>query len=154
MTNETPTEVAGQQNATAATFTINAQYVKDLSFENPNIPGLLTLEAEPSVEMNIDVKGSNLDNDFYEVVLTLSCKGSSGETTLFVAELSYAGLISLNDVPEEQIQRILFVECPILMFPFARNIIADATRDGGYPPILMQPVDFQAIFDKGSQDPS
>ena len=154
MTNETPTEVAGQQNATAATFTINAQYVKDLSFENPNIPGLLTLEAEPSVEMNIDVKGSNLDNDFYEVVLTLSCKGSSGETTLFVAELSYASLISLNDVPEEQIQRILFVECPILMFPFARNIIADATRDGGYPPILMQPVDFQAIFDKGTQDPS
>jgi len=154
MTNETPTEAAGQQNTTAATFTINAQYVKDLSFENPNIPGLLTLEAEPSVEMNIDVKGSNLDNDFYEVVLTLSCKGTSGETTLFVAELSYASLISLNDVPEEQIQRILFVECPILMFPFARNIIADATRDGGYPPILMQPVDFQAIFDKGSQDPS
>ena len=154
MTNETPTEAAGQQNATAATFTINAQYVKDLSFENPNIPGLLTLEAEPSVEMNIDVKGSNLDNDFYEVVLTLSCKGTSGETTLFVAELSYASLISLNDVPEEQIQRILFVECPILMFPFARNIIADATRDGGYPPILMQPVDFQAIFDKGTRDPS
>ena len=154
MTNETPTEAAAQQNATAATFTINAQYVKDLSFENPNIPGLLTLEAEPSVEMNIDVKGSNLDNDFYEVVLTLSCKGSSGETTLFVAELSYASLISLNDVPEEQIQRILFVECPILMFPFARNIIADATRDGGYPPILMQPVDFQAIFDKSNQGPS
>jgi len=154
MTNETPTEVAGQQNAAAATFTINAQYVKDLSFENPNIPGLLTLKAEPSVEMNIDVKGSNLDNDFYEVVLTLSCKGSSGETTLFVAELSYASLISLNDVPEEQIQRILFVECPILMFPFARNIIADATRDGGYPPILMQPVDFQAIFDKGTREPS
>ena len=154
MTNETPPEAAGQQNATAATFTINAQYVKDLSFENPNIPGLLALEAEPSVEMNIDVKGSNLDNDFYEVVLTLSCKGTSGETTLFVAELSYASLISLNDVPEEQIQRILFVECPILMFPFARNIIADATRDGGYPPILMQPVDFQAIFDKGTRDPS
>ena len=154
MTNETPTEAAGQQNATAATFTVNAQYVKDLSFENPNIPGLLTLEAEPSVEMNIDVKGSNLDNDFYEVVLTLSCKGTSGETTLFVAELSYASLISLNDVPEEQIQRILFVECPILMFPFARNIIADATRDGGYPPILMQPVDFQAIFDKGTREPS
>ena len=154
MTNETPTEAAGQQNATAATFTVNAQYVKDLSFENPNIPGLLTLKAEPSVEMNIDVKGSNLDNDFYEVVLTLSCKGSSGETTLFVAELSYASLISLNDVPEEQIQRILFVECPILMFPFARNIIADATRDGGYPPILMQPVDFQAIFEKGTRDPS
>ena len=154
MTNETPTETTGQQNVTASTFTINAQYVKDLSFENPNIPGLLTLEAEPSVEMNIDVKGSNLDNDFYEVVLTLSCKGTSGETTLFVAELSYASLISLNDVPEEQIQRILFVECPILMFPFARNIIADATRDGGYPPILMQPVDFQAIFDKGTRDPS
>ena len=113
MTNETPTEVASQENATVATFTINAQYVKDLSFENPNIPGLLKLESEPSVEMNIDVKGSKLDDDFYEVVLTLSCKGTSRETTLFVAELSYASLISLNDVPEEQIQRILFVECHI-----------------------------------------
>ena len=147
MTNETLTEAGGQERAMASSFTINAQYVKDLSFENPNIPGLIKLEAEPSVEMNIDVKGSKLDNELYEVVLTLSCKGASGDSTLFVAELSYAGLVSLKDVPEEQIQRILVVECPTLMFPFARNIIADATRDGGYPPILMQPVDFQAIFD-------
>ena len=154
MTNETPTDAASQENATAKTFTINAQYVKDLSFENTNIPGLLKLESEPSVEVNIDVKGSKLDNDLYEVILTLSCKGTGGENTLFVAELSYASLISLNGVPEDQVQRILVVECPTLMFPFARNIIADATRDGGYPPILMQPVDFQAIFDKGTRDPS
>ena len=123
MTNETPTEAARQESATATTFTINAQYVKDLSFENPNIPGLLKLESEPSVEMNIDVKGSKLDNDFYEVVLTLSCKGASGETTLFVAELSYASLISLNEVPEAQTQSILFVECPVLMFTFATRLM-------------------------------
>tara|TARA_B100000609_G_scaffold189596_1_gene176755 strand:- start:54 stop:566 length:513 start_codon:yes stop_codon:yes gene_type:complete len=130
-------------------FTINAQYVKDLSFENPNIPGLIQLETEPSVEMNIDVKGTKLDDNLYEVVLTLTCKGNSGDVALFVAELSYASLVSLNNVPDEQIQRLLVVDCPTLMFPFARNIIAEVTRDGGYPSVLMQTVDFNAIFING-----
>ena len=130
-------------------FTINAQYVKDLSFENPNIPGLMQLETEPSVEMNIDVKGTKLDDNLYEVVLTMMCKGNSGDVALFVAQLSYASLVSLNSVPDEQIQRLLVVDCPTLMFPFARNIIAEVTRDGGYPPILMQIVDFNAIYENG-----
>ena len=130
-------------------FTINAQYVKDLSFENPNIPGLMQLETEPSVEMNIDVKGTKLDDNLYEVVLTMMCKGNSGDVALFVAELSYASLVSLHSVPDEQIQRLLVVDCPTLMFPFARNIIAEVTRDGGYPPILMQIVDFNAIYENG-----
>ncbi len=133
-------------------FTINAQYVKDLSFENPNIPGLIQLETEPSVEMNIDVKGTKLDDNLYEVVLTLTCKGNSGDIALFVVELSYASLVSLNNVPNEHIQRLLVVDCPTLMFPFARNIIAEVTRDGGYPPILMQTVDFNAIFENGMSD--
>ena len=133
-------------------FTINAQYVKDLSFENPNIPGLVQLETEPSVEMNIDVKGTKLSDSLYEVVLTMTCKGNSGDVALFVAELSYASLVSLNSVPDEQIQRLLVVDCPTLMFPFARNIIAEVTRDGGYPPILMQIVDFNAIYENGVND--
>ena len=142
----TPSETPTSQSAM---FTINAQYVKDLSFENPNIPGLIQLETEPSVDMNIDVKGTKLDGDLYEVTLTLTCKGNSGDVALFVAELSYASLVSLNNVPDEQIQRLLVVDCPTLMFPFARNIIAEVTRDGGYPPILMQVVDFSAIFENG-----
>ena len=133
-------------------FTINAQYVKDLSFENPNIPGLMQLETEPSVEMNIDVKGTKLNDNLYEVVLTMTCKGNSGDVALFVAQLSYASLVSLNSVPDEQIQRLLVVDCPTLMFPFARNIIAEVTRDGGYPPILMQIVDFNAIYENGVDD--
>ena len=127
-------------------FTINAQYVKDLSFEHPNLPGLIQLEPEPSVEMNIDVKGTKLDDNLYEVVLTLTCKGTSGDIALFVAELSYASLVSMNNVPNEHIQRLLVVDCPTLMFPFARNIVAEVTRDGGYPPILMQTIDFNAII--------
>lgn len=133
-------------------FTINAQYVKDLSFENPNIPGLIQLETEPSVEMNIDVKGTKLDDNLYEVVLTMTCKGTSGDVALFVAELSYASLVNLKSVPDEQIQRLLVVDCPTLMFPFARNIIAEVTRDGGYPPILMQIVDFNAIYENSVND--
>ena len=126
--------------------------MKDLSFENPNIPGLIQLETEPSVEMNIDVKGTKLDDNLYEVVLTLTCKGTSGDIALFVAELSYASLVSMNNVPNEHIQRLLVVDCPTLMFPFARNIVAEVTRDGGYPPILMQTVDFNAIFENGVND--
>ncbi len=133
-------------------FTINAQYVKDLSFENPNIPGLIQLETEPSVEMNIDVKGTKLDDNLYEVVLTITCKGNSGDVPLFVAELSYASLVNLKSVPDEQIQRLLVVDCPTLMFPFARNVIAEVTRDGGYPPILMQIVDFNAIYENSVND--
>ena len=133
-------------------FTINDQYVKDLSFENPNIPGLVQLETEPSIEVNIDVKGTKLDDNIYEVVLTLTCNGISGDVALFVAELSYASLVSLNNVPDEQIQKLLVVDCPTLMFPFARNIIAEVTRDGGYPPILMQIVDFSAIFENSAND--
>ena len=133
-------------------FTMNAQYVKDLSFENPNIPGLIQLETEPSVEMNIDVKGTKLDDNLYEVVLTITCKGNSGDVPLFVAELSYASLVNLKSVPDEQIQRLLVVDCPTLMFPFARNIIAEVTRDGGYPPILMQIVDFNAIYENSVND--
>ena len=82
----------------------------------------------------------------------MTCTGSSGDVALFVAELSYASLVSLSNVPDEQIQRLLVVDCPTLMFPFARNIIAEVTRDGGYPPILMQVVDFNAIFDNGVND--
>ena len=102
--------------------------------------------------MNIDVKGTKLDDNLYEVVLTLTCKGTSGDVALFVAELSYASLVSLNNVPDEQIQSLLVVDCPTLMFPFARNIIAEVTRDGGYPPILMQIVDFSAIFENSVND--
>ena len=133
-------------------FTINAQYVKDLSYENPNIPGLVQLQTEPSIEVNIDVKATKLDDNLYEVVLSLTCKGISADVALFVAELSYASLVSLNNVPDEQIQKVLVVDCPTLMFPFARNIIAEITSDGGYPPILMQVVDFKAIFENGVND--
>ena len=82
----------------------------------------------------------------------MTCKGNSGDIALFVAELSYASLVSLNSVPNEHIQKLLVVDCPTLMFPFARNIIAEVTRDGGYPPILMQTVDFNAIFENGVND--
>ena len=151
MTDETPASPK-TPSSKAPMFTINAQYVKDLSFENPNIPGLMQLETEPSVEMNIDVKGTKLNDNLYEVVLTMTCKGNSGDVALFVAQLSYASLVSLNSVPDEQIQRLLVVDCPTLMFPFARNIIAEVTRDGGYPPILMQIVDFNAIYENGVND--
>tara|TARA_B100001123_G_C15233717_1_gene996230 strand:- start:640 stop:1122 length:483 start_codon:yes stop_codon:yes gene_type:complete len=130
---------------------VNAQYIKDLSFENPNTPGTITVEEEPNIEVNIDVKGSKLDDAVYEVVLTLSAIGQSADTKLFIAELSYAGIFALSNIKEEDVQPTLLISCPTLLFPFARNIIADVTRDGGFPPLLMQPVDFHQLYVQSQQ---
>lgn len=146
MNNKSTAASNGAQTLEPASIFINAQYVKDLSFENPNTPGTIDLKDEPNIEVNIDVRASKLNDGVYEVVLALSATGRSGDITLFIAELSYGSIFSLSDIDDADIHKTLLVNCPELMFPFARNIIADVTRDGGYPPVLMQPVDFMKIF--------
>jgi preprotein translocase subunit SecB len=126
---------------------VNAQYVKDLSFENPRAPrSLQAQEGQPKVDVQVDVKATKLADDVYEVVLTTTVSGAGDEGKLFLAELSYGGVFNLEGLAEEHLQGVLLVECPRLLFPFARNIIADVTRDGGFPPLLIQPVDFSALY--------
>lgn len=126
---------------------INAQYVKDLSFENPRAPqSLQQQEGQPKVDVHVDVKATKLADSVFEVVLTTTVNGTGDQGQLFLAELSYAGVFTLEGFPEQHIQPILLVECPRLLFPFARNIIADVTRDGGFPPLLIQPVDFAQLY--------
>ena len=131
---------------------INAQYVKDLSFENPRAPqGLAQPSTAPAVEINIDVKAQTLNTDVYEVVLTINASAKVNTDTLFVVELTYGAVVTVRNLPQEALAPVLLVETPRLMFPFARNIVADATRDGGYPPLMINPVDFSELLRRNQQ---
>ena len=148
MTQE-PEGQATSQPAAMLPIQVNAQYIKDLSFENPNAPQSLQPNQAPNIEVNVDVNAAGLAEDRFEVVLSISAKASQENETVFLAELSYAGLFTLQGFSREQLQAVLLIECPRLLFPFARSIIADATRDGGFPPLLVQPVDFAEIYRRG-----
>jgi preprotein translocase subunit SecB len=135
------------ETGTQAPITINAQYLKDLSFENPNAPQSLTGQGgAPQIEVAVNVGTRNLAPNVFEVSLALNGTAKRGEETIFIAEITYAGVFSLNGIPDEHIRPVLLIECPRLLFPFARNIMADATRDGGFPPLMLQPVDFVDLY--------
>lgn len=138
---------AGGAQPGTGSIQILAQYVKDLSFENPNAAQTLaTRSGSPQVTVNVDVRTNTIDETTHEVVLTIKGDAKAGELQAFVIELSYGGLIKLTDLPREQTAAALYVEVPRLLFPFARAVVAEATRNGGYPPLLVQPIDFVALF--------
>lgn len=136
----------GGDDAAARQLIINAQYVKDLSFENPRAPQSLLQPQQPEVSLGVDVKAQNLAPDVYEVVLTVQANAKHGTDSIFVAELAYAAVITLKNVPQDALGLALLVEAPRLMFPFARAIISNVTRDGGYPPLLVHPIDFAELL--------
>lgn len=130
-------------------FQVTGQYVKDLSFENPRAPqSLIAGEEKPKIEVNVDLNASKLRDDLFEVVIKVAAKASTGDQPLFLVDLEYAGLFTLQNIPEERLQQILFVDCPFILFPFARRVISDATRDGGFPPLQLEPIDFFAMYQK------
>lgn len=141
-------DTSASQQPGSLPIQIHAQYVKDLSFENPRAPMSLQPQPEaPRIEVNVDVQAAKVaDDNVYEVVLKVTASGKSGDAQLFLAELTYGGLFSLQGVPEDSLHPVLLIECPRILFPFARSIIADMTRDGGFPPLLIQPVDFAGMY--------
>ena len=137
---------ATENDLQSPSIQINAQYIKDLSFESPRAPMVLQEEAQPAIEVSVDVKAHRLAEKSFEVVLSASADAKTDSGQVFLVELTYAGVFTLDGVNEQQVAPILLVECPRLLFPFARAIIADATRDGGFPPLMIQPVDFARLF--------
>jgi preprotein translocase subunit SecB len=135
------------QPANPPQMAVTAQYVKDFSFENPNAPqSLAPPSGQPNIEVNIDVKAQPLAPNNYEVELHIDIKASNADTALFVIELVYAGLFTLQNIPAENLEAVCLIECPRFIFPFARRVVADATRDGGFPPMLIDPIDFAALY--------
>jgi preprotein translocase subunit SecB len=120
------------------------QYVKDLSFENPGAP--LSLSVRPAVDLGVDLQARRVDQDHFEVELKLRVSAKSEEKTLFLLELLYGGLLMVQNVPEEYLQQMLLIEAPHMLFPFARRVVADTIRDGGMPPLMIEPIDFAALY--------
>ena len=126
---------------------VHAQYIKDFSFENPNAPEVLIENlGQPDVEVNVSVVAELISDNKYEVLLNLGAKAIASETPLFLVDLTYAGLVSPQGVTGDDINPLIMIEAPRLLFPFARAVISDATRDGGFMPLNIQPVDFVAVY--------
>jgi preprotein translocase subunit SecB len=153
MTNGGPpaTGPADPANQAAPSLNVLAQYVKDLSFENPNAPRSLTQQPgqqqqPPKINIQINVNAKPLaDNDF-EVELKIEGRAELPTTFLFGFDLLYAGIFRIQNVPQENVHALIMIECPRLLFPFARAIIADAVRNGGFPPLMIDPVDFVSLY--------
>jgi len=123
------------------------QYIKDLSFENPSAPrSLRPSDKPPNLQVNVNVNARPQSQTDFEIELKLDARAARGDETLFIIEVTYAGLFQIRNVPPEHVQPLVLIECPRLLFPFARQIIADATRQGGFPPLLIDPVDFSALY--------
>jgi preprotein translocase subunit SecB len=138
--------------AQAQPLIINAQYVKDLSFENPRAPQSLTQpSAAPDVAINVDIKARNLGPEVFEVVLTVNVDARAQNEPIFLVELAYAAVVTVKNTPEAMLPGLILVETPRLIFPFARAIIADATRDGGFPPLMINPIDFGELLRRQPQ---
>ncbi|MBB3997565.1 protein-export chaperone SecB [Aureimonas pseudogalii] len=133
----------------APNLSILAQYIKDLSFESPKAPASLRGQARaPGINIGVNV-GANAvagSEGEYDVRLTLNARAGEGADTLFHVELEYGGVFRLEHFPQEHMLPLLFIECPRLLFPFARQIVADVTRNAGFPPLMIDPIDFSALF--------
>ena len=133
-----------------ATMKILGQYVKDLSFENPNAPTSLTIN-NPEISVAVNVGANPVNGPDYEVILKFTVNAAKDSKAVFACDLSYAGIFRLEGVPDNLLQAVLLVEGPRLLFPFARQVLADATRDGGFPPVMLDPIDFSQLFHKRNE---
>ncbi|CAN5348934.1 protein-export chaperone SecB [soil metagenome] len=131
---------------TAPTAGVISQYVKDLSFENPNAPAVYQSQSQPAIDVQFNIATSPLAEGVFEVELKIEVKAMDEDTAVFIVDLTYAGLFGLRNIPDEHLQPFLLGEAPRILFPFARRIIADAVRDGGFPPLMLEPIDFQALY--------
>ena len=140
-------ETNNGNGATNPSLTILAQYTKDLSFENPGAPrSLQARDKAPDININVNVNANPLSESDFDVVLTLSAEAKEADRTLFHTELVYGGVFRVTGFPQEHMLPLLFIECPRLLFPFARQIVADVTRNGGFPPLMIDPIDFAQMF--------
>src|ERR1700680_3914370 len=132
---------------------VNAQYIKDLSFENPRAPqSLIQQTAQPSVDINVDVKAQNLGPEVFEVILTINATARAQDQPVFLVELAYGAVVTVKNATPEMLAPLILVEAPRIVFPFARAIIANATRDGGFPPLMINPIDFAELLRRQQAD--
>ncbi len=135
--------------ANPPSINILTQYIRDLSFESPNAPGVLRGQTKaPAINIGVNVGANPIEGSEgdYDVRLTMNAKAGEGADLMFNVELEYGGVFKLQNFPQEHLLPVLFIECPRLLFPFARQVMADVTRNGGFPPLMIDPIDFSQLF--------
>jgi preprotein translocase subunit SecB len=145
--NQVPPEPQGSGNQGRPPLVINGQYVKDLSFEAPNTPQIFAaLQGEqPQIKVDIDVQADPKGESLFEVALKVRAEARAKDQLVYLLEVEYGGLYTLN-VPEQQLGPVLLIECPLILFPFLRRIVADLTSDGGFAPLMLAPIDFAQLY--------
>ena len=144
---------AGQPEDNTPAINALAQYAKDLSFENPNAPrSLQPQETGPAISIQVNVNAQQLSETDFEVELSLEGDAKVKNEVLFAFELKYAGVFRMRNIPQDQLHPAVMIECPRLLFPFARQIVAEAVRNGGFPPLYIDPIDFVALYRQKAQE--
>ncbi len=146
MADEQGTEALPNGEDTSPQAGVVSQYVKDLSFENPNAPAVYQWQGQPQIDVQFNIASNQVGDDMYEVILKIEVKASAADKVAFQVELSYAGLFALRNIPADQLQPFLLAEAPRILFPFARRALADVVRDGGFPPLMLEPIDFGQLY--------
>jgi preprotein translocase subunit SecB len=139
---------AAPPEATGPSLSVLTQYIKDFSFENPNAPNSLLQQQQPQISIQINVNPRQMSATDFEVELKLEGKAELIGSILFAFDLNYGGVFRLVNIPQENLGPLLMIECPRLLFPFAREIISTAIANGGFPPLLLQPIDFVALYQR------
>lgn len=141
------TAATSARAGSGAQLGVLAQYVKDLSFESPGAPQTLQGPGEnPQLQIGVNVNAGPRGEDLYEVIVHIEAHAKSDAGVIYNIELDYAGLFRIKNVPENMLQPVMFVDCPTLIFPFVRRVIADVVRDGGFPPLMLDPIDFAGLY--------
>jgi preprotein translocase subunit SecB len=128
-------------------FIVKGQYIRDLSFENPHAPHSLTaINDKPKLDVSIDLSAQRMQEGFFELTLHLTARAMSDNNTLFLVDLVYGGIFQIINIPEDRVEQTIMVDGAFVLFPFARRVIADVTRDGGFPPLMLEPIDFVGLY--------
>lgn len=122
------------------------QYVKDMSVENPNAPDVFQWPEAPQIDIQFNIGADPVSSDVHEVTLKMTITAASQRGKAYIVDLAYCGLVGMRNVPEEQAHAFLYAEAPRLLFPFARRVVADAVRDAGFPPLMLDPIDFNGVY--------
>lgn len=144
-----PPQAGGEAQQVAPAIRILGQYLKDLSFENPNAPQSLgQQQSQPDINIAVNVNAKNITPTDFEVELHLDAKATAQDKVIFATEVLYAGIFRMENFPQNVLHPAVLIECPRMLFPFARQILADATRNGGFPPLMLDPIDFAQMYQK------
>jgi len=137
-------------------FRMQKMYVKDLSFESPNAPNIyLAQNPEPKVDFNLQLNSQKIDDDHREVSLAITAKvmdKNADDTVMFVVEIEHAGVFLMKNIPEEHIEKVLAIDCPLMLFPFTRQVVSQVSVDGGFMPFLMEPINFISLYENARRE--